>query len=205
MKIIAPLLLAFGACSLPASAALVTVDLGSPGDGLLTLDTSTGLRWLDVDATLGLTAAQVLAGEGGWIRSFRYATTDEVRTLFANADLLLSGNYSLAEEPAAQRFLDLFSTTPDECGNFVCGFVPNQAGSVDIANVGIVHNALYNGGYSYIWTDIGSAESFGGSSWGSFLIQSQNVPEPSSLTLVLLAAGIAASRSATSRSDIREA
>lgn len=190
MKIIATIL-ALTIWASPASASLVAVDFESRGDALLTLDTSTGLRWLDVGATLDLTGTQVLAGERGWSDSFRYATTDELRTLFGNAGLLLTGNYSLAEEAAAQEFVDLFSNGPDDCGNFVCGFVVNQLGSVDIANVGVVHNDLYNGGYSYIWTNISSSSTFGGPSWGSFLVLERSVPEPSSLALALLAIGCA--------------
>ena len=46
----------------PASAALIEQDLFTSGDGLITLDTSTGLEWLDVTETLGQTYNAVAAG-----------------------------------------------------------------------------------------------------------------------------------------------
>ena len=68
-------------------AELVSQDYLAPGDGLLTLDSQTGLRWLDVSATQGLSANQILAGAGGWNSHFRYATYAELSTLFEHAGL----------------------------------------------------------------------------------------------------------------------
>ena len=50
-----------------AHAALVSEDLDVSGDGLLTLDTETGLHWLNFSATKGFTANQVLVDTGGWL------------------------------------------------------------------------------------------------------------------------------------------
>jgi hypothetical protein len=187
MKLISSIAAALFLCHAPADASLISLDFHQTGDGLLTMDSSTGLKWLDVGATLGLTAPQVMAGEGGWATSFRYATSDELRTLFMNSGLLLLGNYNLPEEAAAQQFLNLFSNGPEDCSNFVCGFIANPQGTVDFANVGVIHNTVYDGGYSYIWSNLGDAQTFGGPSWGSFLVLQQSVPEPSTLALAVLA------------------
>jgi hypothetical protein len=52
--------------TLPASAALVEQDLFTAGDGLLTLDDATGLLWLDLTETTGLSMDDILADIGGW-------------------------------------------------------------------------------------------------------------------------------------------
>lgn len=68
----------------PASAALQVVDLDSPGDGLITRDTATGLEWLDVSETSGLSYNEVEAGADGWLASgWRHATGAQVCDLFA--------------------------------------------------------------------------------------------------------------------------
>ncbi len=55
------LVLAMGIlCSEPAIAALVPLDFELPGDAAITLDTETGLRWLDVPVTANLSVADVL-------------------------------------------------------------------------------------------------------------------------------------------------
>lgn len=79
----------------PASAALVEQDLSIGGDGLLTLDDQTGLQWLDVDQTLGVSPVDILADVGGWISlGFRYASGAEVCGLAAayGLDPLCSGS-----------------------------------------------------------------------------------------------------------------
>lgn len=45
-------------------AALVTKDFQTQGDGLLTLDTASGLEWLDSSVTTGMTLQQFLDGQG---------------------------------------------------------------------------------------------------------------------------------------------
>ena len=56
---------------------LSSVDLNSPGDRLLTLDSTTGLRWLDLRETFGRTIAD------GSLPGFRLATFEEVDNLFS--------------------------------------------------------------------------------------------------------------------------
>lgn len=68
---------------------LVEKDLLAKGDGLITLDRKTGLRWLDLSATHGLSVQDIQRGEGGWAdRGFRHATFDEIKTLYSDAGLI---------------------------------------------------------------------------------------------------------------------
>lgn len=84
-----------------ASAALTSVDLRSAGDGLLTVDSTSGLAWLDLSVTQGLSAEQVWAGP--WKnQGFRLASRDEVQGLLDAAGRL---------EPD-QPFLALLGAVP---------------------------------------------------------------------------------------------
>ncbi len=72
---------------------LVQRDLNRRGDGLLTLDTSTGLEWLDITETDLNLSYNRMVGEldkGGMFEGFRYATEDEVLTLLTNAGIDVS-------------------------------------------------------------------------------------------------------------------
>ena len=58
--------------------------------GSFTLDTATGLDWLDLTATQNYSFNQVssLLGAGGSFEGYRYATAAEVKTFWANAGLI---------------------------------------------------------------------------------------------------------------------
>ena len=65
-----------------AHAALSVADLYQPGDGFLTVDSVTGLVWLDIGATRGLSVADVIAPGNGlspdWLgQGFRFAKASE--------------------------------------------------------------------------------------------------------------------------------
>lgn len=75
-----------------ANAYLVSQDLLNSGDGLLTLDTSTGLQWLDLTQTTNISYNSILDGYGGWLgMGFRYATSNEVVNLYQAAGIPPTG------------------------------------------------------------------------------------------------------------------
>lgn len=78
------------ATSLDARAVLVEGDLVSSGDGMITLDTATGLEWLDVTATTNMSALDVLASSFVTTDGFRYATTSEVCDFYSTHVVTLS-------------------------------------------------------------------------------------------------------------------
>ena len=103
----------------PAQAALIRADLFAPGDGLLTVDTHSGLEWLDVDQTVGLTFSQVVdEGAGGWIElGFRHANAAEISGLFAAAGIAtLAAQLEAQNLAGAQLLLDLLGCTSG-CGS----------------------------------------------------------------------------------------
>ncbi len=83
--------------------ALVQKDLvPGRGDQLLTLDTATGLEWLNLTVTANHSYLDVLAGFGGFLGvfGFRYATSTEVGTLYIHAGIgKLSGPSPAIDEP----------------------------------------------------------------------------------------------------------
>lgn len=72
-----------------ANAALISVDLESPGDGLITRDTLNNREWLDLPATSGASLAGVMADmmPGGRYAGFTFASLDEVTGLAASANV----------------------------------------------------------------------------------------------------------------------
>ena len=70
--------------SFNTGAALVSVDLNTLGDGLITRDTVTSLEWLDVTETAGMSYDNSLTS-GLLDLGFRYANNDEVTLLFNQA------------------------------------------------------------------------------------------------------------------------
>lgn len=72
-----------------AHAAVSARDWQTPGDGLLTLDTATGLQWLDVTVTQGLSWNAVTSqlGEGGRFTGFRRPSEAELATFWADAGI----------------------------------------------------------------------------------------------------------------------
>lgn len=68
----------------PSQAALLEVDLFAPGDALVTRDTASGLDWLDLTLTTGLSVAEIEANAVGWLPAgWRRATTADVCGLLA--------------------------------------------------------------------------------------------------------------------------
>lgn len=66
-----------------AMAGLSAADLSTQGDGLLTLDSQTGLAWLDLSQTMGQSLSQVVAAN--WLaQGFRLATRQDVADLLAH-------------------------------------------------------------------------------------------------------------------------
>jgi hypothetical protein len=113
----------------PASAALIEVDLFTQGDKLLTLDTSTGLEWLDLTVTENESYNSIIGGFGGFItgEGFRYATEAEIAALRGQAGIVdLTGTSVAANRTGVDLLLLLMGCT----GNCGTGF-DRQVPSLD--------------------------------------------------------------------------
>lgn len=82
--------------------------------GTYTTDTASGLEWLDVTATEGMTVGYVSGqlGFGGQFQSWRYATENELNQLFQNAggNPALQGDY-IAHEGIVDLMIGLLGDT----------------------------------------------------------------------------------------------
>lgn len=110
--------------SATAQAALISLDLVSPGDGLITLDTATGKEWLDLTATKGQSYNAVAAGFGGFItiKGFSFANTNQVATLYTDAGIPdITGAFSPGNVPGVKLLLSLMGCTA------FCGLGPDIA------------------------------------------------------------------------------
>jgi hypothetical protein len=83
---------------LSLQASLIQATDAGFGPNALTVDTSTGLEWLDLGASSGLSYEQVLADTqpGGVFSGFRFATAQEVFQLYASAGIPGPGDYALS-------------------------------------------------------------------------------------------------------------
>lgn len=94
-------------------AGLLSVDDPTHGVDAITLDTDTGLEWLDLTITAGASFDDVSAqlGTGGTYEGFRYASMSEVSTLYLNAGFTdTDAIYRASDLGAAQLLLGLMGT-----------------------------------------------------------------------------------------------
>jgi hypothetical protein len=99
-----------------ANATLTSSDWQNAGDGLLTIDSDTGLQWLDWSYTANRSYNDVssLLGDGSEFEGFRYATEAEMRTLYTNAGAVFIAQIDgsdLGNIPALELLVDLFGET----------------------------------------------------------------------------------------------
>ncbi len=176
---------------LSANANLIQATDPRFGLNSLTIDTTTGLGWLDVSLSAGLSYQQVLADTqpGGSFSGFRFATVQEVLNLYTSAGIPGAGYYPLSTT-AITSFLSLIGTT---------GTINGQPGVLALSATSLSAGvycapAIYGTGKSGVeeyWVNDGGYNS-GGTAYGattsypdlgSWLVT--NVPEPSAYALAI--------------------
>ena len=88
------------------------------GADSITLDTDTGLEWLDVTLSVNRSYLDVSAefGAGGDFEGFRYASVDDLLGLFTNANIPNVDNYSAANVGPGQALANLLGATGFQSG-----------------------------------------------------------------------------------------
>jgi hypothetical protein len=193
-----------------AGATLIEKDLNAPGDKLLTLDTLTGLEWLDVDATLHLSYNDALLTPFVTAQNFRHANQNEVAALYSgNGVTDQTSTYTAADFLGVQNLIEKLGCVGD-CINF-----PKQYGWTDLVPFSPTIDGLPFVQYSTFLSTAqsgntspafspcggGCGKDLGGPQVeiGNYLVRS--VPEPSTLVLLLgvLAGWVAFRRRPTAR------
>jgi hypothetical protein len=150
--ILANSLLALLLTSASVHADLLSVSDPRFGSGALTLDTTTGLAWLDLPFSAGLSYQQMLAAlqPGGSFEGFRYATAQEVGTLFISAGIPGPGWYpesSSSLQPII-ALVTLLGPTSSQDGRPEVGAVTSTWGRLGLMRPSI--DFMYrNGGAGY--------------------------------------------------------
>ena len=168
--------LSISAHAVSAQGALVVEDLLVPGDGLITLDTRTGLQWLDVTATQGLSYNQAEASVYATTYGFRHATYAEVRALKESEGLVLASRYYPDTGGRAQRLINLMGGFTRYMGwfNEFTGWTdmghPTHTSASKLTIVGSSYKWDYYGWTSRDWPWSGA---------GNFLVRANQPPDTS--------------------------
>jgi hypothetical protein len=117
-RIIIATFIALLVTGLSIKAGLIQTNTTSFGPDSLTVDTLTGLGWLNLSNSVGLSYQQVLADTqaGGIFSGFRFATDQEVMTLFISVGISGAGDYS-GSDPLLQYCLSLVGATSFQDGH----------------------------------------------------------------------------------------
>lgn len=192
---------------------LKTANLNTSGDNLLTVDTLTGLEFLDPAFTSGLTYNQIGASFVVTKQGFRFATTSELKQFLSDGGITnFSGNFNTTDEAAAKDLLTNFIgetitgpiTLPPAgmkmISDGVYGFTSDPGVPPDLFNVAGLdyQSAALNEAPQNQARTILNLMSFpgdklppnpggngiNGSIVGGFLVRSVPVPEPSSIGML---------------------
>lgn len=181
-----------------AHADLAEVDLSTPGDGLITRDSDTGLDWLDLTETTNVSYLAIRAGAGGWYGDgWVHATGAQIATLFLNSAPGATLNQFLpgANFTGAVKIIDLLGATiVHPRYPLARGFSdtpPHAGGNADLhyAQADLV------GGFGLLRSPFGGTNStIGFPDSGHFLVRATPttapIPEPSTLALFGAAIGL---------------
>lgn len=98
------------ACAI-ANAAVISMDLNQPGDGLLTYDTVNHRQWLDLSQTEGWSLAQSKQAlmPGGIYHDFHVATVNDVAAFVASAGYDVTSTDDEANFTIATQLIDLLN------------------------------------------------------------------------------------------------
>ncbi len=183
--------------SMTANAALVSLDWKSVGDGALTYDDNSGLWWLDLTETAGMSYSQVSSElvAGGSLEGWRYATLTEAQNIYAQFGLSPGADTSLPIED----FRAAIATMNSYLGDLLSPFSDAYSGSWGITGTEwdvsypdwhIMLEAYTNQSGAGAVLDLGNFAADLDMSWeyaGSFLVRDDNpvsaVPLPAALAL----------------------
>ena len=112
-----------------AHSSLVSEDWKTTGDNLITLDTITGLEWLDLTETRNISRDYVLTqfGSGGEFAGYRYATSAEVVDLWSNFGINLNASAPFGSTGVNSNLITATSILGNPMCDYVCSWYPYGA------------------------------------------------------------------------------
>ncbi len=171
-----------------AQASLIEIDLNAPGDKLLTLDTSTGLEWLDITETAGLNYFPAEATVFVTSQGFRHATQSEVSVLLTSFGIpnFSPGADTVANLVPVKTALDFMGNLNTGENHFHQGIYELDASNLGLTLLQVNPFSSDTTGFATLVQGTSSPKShnFGGFfGVGHYLVRTA-VPEPSSFTLL---------------------
>ena len=104
--------------------AMVIADWKSPGDGLIVHDTATGIDWLNLRATAGISRKEVESALASAFAGFRFAGPGNLFTYFANAGISPINEIGIAgENPAITKLLQQWGLPCDSSSDAISLFL----------------------------------------------------------------------------------
>lgn len=187
-------------------ASLIERDLFTPGDQLLTFDTTSGLEWLDLDQTTLMSSNDFLAGAGGWLSlGFMHANIDQVHHLYEQFGIVdFSGASVTSNVAGITAILQVMGCTGN-CGTTL----PSQSGFAELVPmdpviIGLPYvelrqlDGMGSVHLSYIPPNPEFSRDYRNGFQGNYLVRA--VPEPSTSFLIGIGlAGMLARRCANMR------
>ena len=170
-----------------ANALLVEIDRYTPGDALITLDTTTGFEWLDVTETMNTSYEQVWANAQLGAEGWRHATNFEVTDLFD--EYLTVQNISQVQRYfGITHFFD--SSLPDADFWMTHGFIDYIGGRSQFGDA-FIKKEMVGGTWEvrdFSGWDTSHAEPY----VGHWLVRETSTPTPVPVpsTMLLLASGL---------------
>ncbi len=171
----------------PAIAELVSIDLSTQGDKLLTMDTKSRLEWLDITETAGLSYNQLLPqiAPGGSFDEFRLATSAEVSDLFAAAGITeIYVSAIIGELEQVQALLSLISTTLDLVGVKRTAFLTSNTGGLPVNQHWMARTLWIPDGQTAATVQYeGVDDTYGAFPTGSVLVRMSSIPADGDLNI----------------------
>jgi len=174
-----------------SNAEIISVDWNNAGDNLITRDLSTGLEWLDLTETAGLTYDFVSSnlGDSGFFDGWAYASTSEVEAFFNSAGGIGPYDYNapspfndLVVQDLLESWGTLHSHNTQRFSNFVTSHIPQ----IDWHGTGIIYYSTNTPAVGYMDADFTSGGLFnseGVPNVGHALVRVSAVPIPAAVWL----------------------
>ena len=167
----------FSVISMSSSAELIEQDWLAEGDGLSTLDTSTGLEWLDFSLTHRMSVNEVVSELDGSLSGWRLPTADEVEALMSQfyPDGTVSGINYLNRDEYLASVIERRSLFGETYGSYSTGlYLDGESGIVKVAGV-LEKDDILNSYFDYASFSENSSSGY----YGVFLVaDSVPVDEP---------------------------